>query len=131
MVEAKKSGKKSVLKALRLKPGVQKSGDIDQAGKVSNVIGKWKMKANNKSKENLNSLTPAPEIKKTPVIKNLQRLVIRREDLETERSEATEASATSETSHCSSNEETRQKSGYLCRSEESQRRLCSSSNWDR
>ena len=85
MVEAKKSGKKSVLKALRLKPGVQKSGDIDQAGKVSNVIGKWKMKANNKSKENLNSLTPPPEIKKTPVIKNLQRLVIRREDLDNAR----------------------------------------------
>lgn len=76
MTEGKKVVKKSALKTPRLKSVIQRG---DTAGKVSNVIGKWKMKAN-KSKETL--LVPVEEVKITSAMRNLHRLKIRREDLD-------------------------------------------------
>lgn len=76
MTEGKKVVKKPALKTPRLRSVIQKG---DTAGKVSNVIGKWKMKAN-KSKETL--LVPVEEVKIPSAMRNLHHLKIRREDLD-------------------------------------------------
>lgn len=76
MTEGKKVVKKPALKTPRLRSVIQKG---DTAGKVSTVIGKWKMKAN-KSKETL--LVPVEEVKIPSAMRNLHHLKIRREDLD-------------------------------------------------
>ncbi|XP_062577979.1 MYCBP-associated protein-like [Saccostrea cucullata] len=82
MVEAKKGGKKSALKTPRFKALVQKasgvpSGDIET---VSNVIGKWKLKA---QKSNQDLLAPVQQQNKNePIMKNLHLLEIHKEELQ-------------------------------------------------